>query len=625
MKEKIKKYILFYGIEIIYSISIIYFIQYVTSTFSTSTTYQDVLVKIFILFVLGITWLLGALFNKLINLIVVGIYSFYLISQKVYYRGFGSYYRIKTAIGLKDEVLGAKDSALELVEKSDLTPIWILLGITILFYVIYFVYQRKILKYRERIVLKLVCLLVISPIQSSYSTYGALIDSTKDSEDVFQLYKTDYYIYENITNASVFVEKFGLVTYGYKDIYDYINNTNETNTYSNEIETFLNEKDSVININDYTGILEGKNVLFVQAESFNEFALDKDLTPTLWKLKEEGISIEGFNTPALSGSTSDSEFMANTSIIPSSDGEPTCYTYADNTFPVTLAKLFKENGYSTIAVHNNYASYYNRTNMFETLGYDSFYDCTELGLQDESSDSEVGEVLKYIIADANYPLMMYWITYSGHQPYTLDSVGVNEEDVAKIKEKYPNLSEKYVSYIAKNMDLDHALESIINQAEYTGNLDNLVIVFYGDHIVKGIEYSSSDDYFEETGLDNFYTFNNTDLFIYSPNIEATSYNKVSTLLDLLPTISNMYNFSYDEKEILGRDIFDENYEGFFFANYGEIDTDNYRFNLTENNFYEGRGYDLETAQEEVAYYEHMIQISKNLLKIDYFNEKETGN
>ncbi len=625
LKKSIKSFLVFYGIEILYTCSIVFFIHYVTNLLTTSTIYQDQLVKIFILFVIGITWLFGAFWNKIINLIVVGIYTIYLVSQKIYYRGFVSYYRIRTALGLKDEVLGAKDSAIELIQKGDLNPIWILLALTIFFYIIYFCIQRKQLKFKQRIIMKLVCLLPIYPIYTNYQTYLDTINSTKETEDMFQFYKTDYYVYESVSNVSVFVEKFGLVTLGYKDVYDLIVETNDTNTYSAEIQDYLDNKETVVNTNDYSGLLKGKNVLFIQAESFNEFGLDEELTPTIYKLKHEGISIEGFETPALSGSTSDSEFMANTSLVPSSEGEPVCYKYVNNTYPVTLANLFKENGYSTIAVHNNYGNYYNRFNIFSTLGYDDFYDCTSLGLMDESSDGEVGEVLKYIIADANYPLMMYWITYSGHQPYTLDSVGVNEDDVAKIKEKYPNLDDRYVSYLAKNMDLDHALQSILEQAEYTGTLDNLAIVFYGDHIVKGMEYSNCDDYFEQTGLDKFYTFNNTDLFIYTTDMESVSYNKVSTLLDLLPTMANLCDFSYDEKCILGRDIFDTNYSGFFFANYGEIATDYYRYDMVKEQFSYTNGYDVTLAEQEISEFERLLDISKKILKIDYFKTKEAGN
>lgn len=623
-KNSLVNQIVFYSIELLYLCILSIYIIQVTENLAGTNIYQTNVVYIVIGLLVISTWLFGPLLNRFTNLVVTGVYLTYLISQQVYYRGFESYYRLNTAIGLFDEVVGVKDSAFELMEKSDLYPIWILLGITVVFLVVYILFQRKLLSFKVRLISKLLACIGIMPIQNGSTAFDSLVDEVKNSTDLFELYKSDYYVYETMSDVSLFVDKFGLATLGYKDLIDYFNDKNETETYTTEIETFLNEKDSVIQTNEYTGIFEGKNILFIQAESFNDFALDEDLTPTLCMLRDEGINIKDFETPALSGSTSDSEFMANTSLIPDSDGEPVCYKYVNNTYPVTLAKLFHDNGYTTLAVHNNYGSYYNRTNIFETLGYDNFYDCTDLGLTDASSDSDVMETLKYIVADADYPLMVYWITYSGHQPYSYDSVGVDEDDVEKILKKYPDLEEKYVSYLAKNMDLDRSIKALLEQAEYTGTLDDLVIVFFGDHIVKGIELNSNTQYFEETGLSYSAEFNDTDLFIYNHGMTSAEYSKVSTLLDMLPTIANMYDFDYDEKQVLGRDIFDEDYDGYFFCNYGVISTDNYYYDMLEDSFSYTNGYDLEKAQDEVAYYQHLREISKYILQTNYFAGAKVG-
>ena len=108
-------------------------------------------------------------------------------------------------------------------------------------------------------------------------------------------------------------------------------------------------------------------------------------------------------------------------------------------------------------------------------------------------------------------------------------------------------------------------------------------------------------------------------------MEGASYDKVSTLLDLLPTMANLCDFSYDDKCILGRDIFDSNYSGFFFANYGEIATDYYRYDMVKEQFSYTNGYDVELAEQEISEFERLLDISKKILKIDYFKTKEAGN
>ena len=50
--------------------------------------------------------------------------------------------------------------------------------------------------------------------------------------------------------------------------------------------------------NEYTGMFEGYNVIFLTAESFSQYAIDKTLTPTLYKMYNEGFQFENYYSPA---------------------------------------------------------------------------------------------------------------------------------------------------------------------------------------------------------------------------------------------------------------------------------------------------------------------------------------
>lgn len=620
LNKKITNAIIFYGIEILYTAIVAIVLVLVTRQLSTTTVYQQEISSAILLGIIGITWLVGPLLNKWINLVLVNVYSIYLISQDIYNRAFNSYYRLNTALGLKSEVVGAKDSVVEFIKFSDFTFIIAFTLISILFIVLYFVYQRKLAKWTYRLLPRLLCIAAFIPAVNHIKTFDALLLEAKNSQDAFQIFQTDFYVYNSMPNVSLFVEKFGLVTLGYKDVIDVVVSQKDINNYKEEIDNFVTTKPDVINTNEFTGIFEGKNVLFVQAESFNEFALDETLTPTLWKLAHESIVVNGFDTPALSGSTSDTEFMTNASIIANSDGEPVCYQYANNTYDVTLANLFNEAGYYTLAVHNNYGDYYNRDIFFPQLGYQEFYDCTDLSLMDQAWDSEAMEVMKYLISDAlDYNVMLYWVTFSGHQPYTLDSVGVSSEDVEIIKELYPDLEDKYVSYLAKNMDLDKAIKSLMDQCEYTETLDDLVIVFFGDHVAKGFELRDNGEFLEQTGKTYDGNFNNTNLYIYNSATPAYEYTKTATVLDILPTISNMMGFTYDQTHVLGRDIFDPSYDGFYFSNYGTYKTDNFEYDMVKDNYtLINENYSIDQAKEDMNKILEILNVSKYILKTDYF-------
>ena len=67
---------------------------------------------------------------------------------------------------------------------------------------------------------------------------------------------------------------------------------NETNGEIVKIHNYFNEQ-TPTSQNKYTGIFKDKNVIFILAESFDEAAIDKNLTPTLYKLKNENGDING--------------------------------------------------------------------------------------------------------------------------------------------------------------------------------------------------------------------------------------------------------------------------------------------------------------------------------------------
>lgn len=87
--------------------------------------------------------------------------------------------------------------------------------------------------------------------------------------------------------------------------------------------------------------------------------------------------------------------MVNTSFIPEAEGYSVCYQYVNNTYPLTLGNLFKNNGYSTNAFHNNFGEYYNRFTTFNNYGYE-FFDSYGLGIESEANDASVSEQIGWI-------------------------------------------------------------------------------------------------------------------------------------------------------------------------------------------------------------------------------------
>lgn len=622
MKTNAKRNLIYFLIEILYTVVMIAFLFWLRNNYSVLNSFEVPLFNSAILILVIMIWFIGPMLNRYAVLIYSGLCSLYLVSQNIYLRAFHQYYRFNTAIDLINEVQGVKSSVLEFITFNDYLPFITLIVITIIFVVLYFLFQRRCFKLIYRIPYKLASLLLIFLIASQMNTFNNMIEETRHQEDAFQLNKTDFYIYDQIPNVNQFVDKFGLITYGYRDAQTLFEHEYYTEQDYQTVHDFLAAREP-LKENVMTGIFEGKSLLIVQAESFNDMVLDPELTPTLYKMKHGGISVKGFNTPSLPGSTSDTEFMANTSFWPNSAGHAICYKYPNNTYITTLPKMFKQLGYNVNAFHNCYGQYYNRTITFPNWGYDKFYDCTELGLEDAVSDKEVMEILKWIMVETNEPFMNYWISYSGHQPYNLEAVGVQEKNVARVKEKYPNLDDSYVAFIAKNMEIDQCLGDLFRELDKVGKLDDLVVFFYGDHLVKGLDMENGASYYKETGIQFDESKKYTDLFIYNIEIEPMEYEKVSTVLDLVPTIANMWNIDVDTSTFLGRDIFDEDYRGIHFSEWDYWYTDDYYYDLIGDKFYpKTDDFDENKAREEIEYYLTMKDISSKAMHIDYFREED---
>ena len=141
-------------------------------------------------------------------------------------------------------------------------------------------------------------------------------------------------------------------------------------------EYFKDKSDTRDYSNEYTGILEGKNVIVIHAESFQDVALNKtfngqEVTRNMNKLIKEGLFFSNFYSQVSVGTSSDTELTFNTSLMPTQNGTA-FVSYFDRTYNGT-PKFMKEKGYYTFSMHANNADFWNRRAMHESLGYDKFY------------------------------------------------------------------------------------------------------------------------------------------------------------------------------------------------------------------------------------------------------------
>lgn len=349
-------------------------------------------------------------------------------------------------------------------------------------------------------------------------------------------------------------------------------------------------KPNIKQTNEYTNIFNGKNVLVIHAESLQNFVINKkingkEITPNLNKLINKSLYFNNFYALDSVGTSSDSEFTFSTSLLPTNNG--TVFINYWNRKYETIQKKFNDAGYYTFSMHANNGTFWNRNIMYNSLGYQKFYNYESdyiidetigLGLSDESFFRQSLVKLKEI-NEKGQNFYGTLITLSNHTPFTNEGKDLSNFDVSSYhydkngKLIMDNYLEGTIlgSYIKSVHYADKALGEFINGLEKEGLLDNTVLIIYGDHDakIKKSQFEYFYNYDRKTGkviekdsidykvIDDidYELLRSVPFIIYSKDIEPKVISKVSSMLDTFPTIANMFGF--ETKYTLGSDIFDD--------------------------------------------------------------------
>ena len=331
--------------------------------------------------------------------------------------------------------------------------------------------------------------------------------------------------------------------------------------------------------NRYTGMFEGKNLILLTAEGFSPYAIDRELTPTLYRLThEEGFVFNNFYQPDWTMSTTGGEFSVTTGLIPNwVNGKTAPVVSVDRAMPLTLARLFANQGYSVPAWHNHTYTYYERDQYLGNFGYN--YQGIGSGLELPhtvwpNSDLEMMEatVDSYIdgYVENGVPFHAYYMTVSGHGVYTWADNAMSRKHREEVEAKYPDLSEACQAYIACNMELDLALEYLVGKLEAAGIADDTLIVMAADHypylmLTKNDDFYNELRGFEDTEKDTS-RYRNTLLMWSGRFREPIVVDTPCYTPDIVPTVCNLFGLEYDSRLYSGRDIFAENYEADQYSN-----------------------------------------------------------
>ena len=470
-------------------------------------------------------------------------------------------------------------------------------------------------------------------------------------------------------NREYIVQRFGIYTYTFNDVIQSLEpKVNTMFGYDEAARTYREFYSSLVrdtSDNKYTDIFKGKNVIFIHAESIQNFLIDLEvngleITPNLNKLAKEGLYFSNFYPQISVGTSSDTEFTLTTGLMPSSSGT-VFLNYYDRTYEA-LPSLFNDLGYYTFSMHGNNGDYWNRKTMYQSLGYQHFYaedsyefsndktqdDYVGLGLSDKSFFKQSIEKLLEIKENhENY--MGTIITLSNHSPFNdlekypqLDFSITFNKILDELDENGNNIIEEVTVPYLENTNMGNYLKSAHYADEALGeffamiienNLDeDTVFIIYGDHEAKlgksqfnllynydpnidGIK-DETDPTYILMGAYEYELLKNTPFIIWtSDKALSGEITDVMGMYDVLPTVGNMFGF--EAHYALGNDIFSNNEKIVIFPN-GNFLTNKVLYNNLKDEYVLLTNEPIESdyIEKYKEYTEVRLDVSKALITHD---------
>lgn len=380
--------------------------------------------------------------------------------------------------------------------------------------------------------------------------------------------------------------------------------------------------------NDYTGLFAGKNLVLITAEAFSSAVIDPELTPTLYRMANEGIKFNEYYHPVWGCGTTGGEFANLLGLVPYG-GTTTMMEAVEQNLFFTMGNQLQKQGYSSAAFHNNDHTYYNRHKTHTELGYDTFFAWGN-GMEElisngwTRSDLEMVDVTLPDYLDKT-PFSLYYMSLSGHSSYT-QSNAMSRKNYHLV-EHLP-YSESVKCYLACSMELEFAMESMINMLEEAGIADDTVIVISTDHYPYGLASSNTwggglnELYGGQDCGDEKIRDRNT-LIIWSGCLEDMDIvvDEPVYALDILPTLSNLFGLEYDSRLMIGRDVFSDQDPLVLWSATGGWLTDKGSYDAGSGKFTPREG--VEVSEDYVknitALVKNKMKYSRDVQYYDYFN------
>lgn len=233
------------------------------------------------------------------------------------------------------------------------------------------------------------------------------------------------------------------------------------------------------------------NIVFVQLESFFDPKYMKDLTleynpiPNFTSLKQQ-CSTGLLSVPAIGAGTANTEFevLSGMNLSHFGVGEYPYMTIVDSASSESICHALGEIGYSSHAIHNNNATFYDRHIVYDNLGFDTY---TSLEYMDNvvynprgwCDDSVLTEEIEKCLRATDEKDLVFAVSVQPHGKYPTEALeGVPVIDVEGMED--PGRENGFEYFLYQLYECDQFLAELITCLE--SYEEPVALVLYGDHL-----------------------------------------------------------------------------------------------------------------------------------------------
>lgn len=470
-----------------------------------------------------------------------------------YFRGFNT---VPSAIVLNQtaNLDNMSGSILSMGSKLDL-----LLSFDFIILAVYVLLAKKSFTKNHRRAIKSFLCAFILPI--AFIIYVPISITVFNNSDVHNAYLFSNY---DKTNTSRY---FSPVGYHVMDLYTVYRDSQPyklTDQDKADINELYEIKKENLPDNEYFGKAKGKNLIYIQVESLESFVIGKEIngkeiTPNLNKLIKSSFYFPNTFEQVNEGTSSDSDLMVNTSMLPLRQGS-TFFRYPNTNYN-SIPKILKDEGYTSYAIRPEKGSFWNIQNGLMGIGFENFSDYYSMN-QDEQiglgiSDKRYFEQAVPKIKEQKQPFYTATVTLTSHGPFDLPQeyreFGLD-----------PELNDSKIGgYFESIHYTDKQIGHFLDMLDKEGILQNSIIAIMGDHTGVHKYYNDSinqlshkEDWYLDTGNPN------VPFILYDPSAnEGKTFDKLyNGQIDVMPTV--LYYLGIDkskyENTALGRNLLNTN-------------------------------------------------------------------